>query len=57
VHSEDPDLEANLTDANAYFMFKHLKSGQLIRFPDSGHGVLFQYPESFVSQAALFLGR
>jgi hypothetical protein len=27
-----------LPDGNAYFMFKHLKSAQLILYPDSGHG-------------------
>jgi pimeloyl-ACP methyl ester carboxylesterase len=43
-----------LPDKNAYFMFKHLKNAQLILYPDSGHGVLFQYPDSFVVQATLF---
>jgi len=28
---------------------------QLILYPDSGHGAHFQYPESFVTQARLFL--
>jgi pimeloyl-ACP methyl ester carboxylesterase len=40
---------------NAYFMFTHMRSAQLILYPDSGHGVLFQYPESFVDQVRLFL--
>jgi pimeloyl-ACP methyl ester carboxylesterase len=44
-----------LPDQNAYFMFKHLNNAQLILYPDSGHGVLFQYPVSFVRHAALFL--
>jgi pimeloyl-ACP methyl ester carboxylesterase len=44
-----------LPDSNAYFMFKHLKNAQLIHYPDSGHGALFQYPERFVGHAALFL--
>lgn len=44
-----------LPNKNAYFMFKHLKNAQLILYPDSGHGVLFQYPDSFVVQATLFL--
>ena len=38
-----------------HFMFKHLKNAQLILYPDAGHGALFQYPERFVSHAALFL--
>ena len=44
-----------LPDSNAYFMFKHLRNAQLILYPDAGHGALFQYPERFVSHAALFL--
>jgi pimeloyl-ACP methyl ester carboxylesterase len=45
-----------LPDGNAYFMFKHLKNAQLILYPDSGHGALFQYPKLFVEHALLFLG-
>jgi pimeloyl-ACP methyl ester carboxylesterase len=40
---------------NAYVMFKQLKSAQLILYPDSGHGVLFQYPKLFVEHVLLFL--
>jgi pimeloyl-ACP methyl ester carboxylesterase len=45
-----------LPDANAYFMFKHLKNAYLILYPDSGHGALFQYSTLFVDHAVLFLG-
>jgi len=34
---------------NAYAMFKALTNAQLVLYPDSGHGALFQYHELFVS--------
>jgi pimeloyl-ACP methyl ester carboxylesterase len=40
---------------NAYAMFKALSNAQLIMYPDSGHGALFQYPEVFVSHVRTFL--
>jgi pimeloyl-ACP methyl ester carboxylesterase len=40
---------------NAYTMFKALGNAQLILYPDSGHGALFQYHDLFVSHVRTFL--
>jgi pimeloyl-ACP methyl ester carboxylesterase len=40
---------------NSYILAQHLPNAQLILYPDSGHGALFQYPELFVEHASLFL--
>ncbi len=40
---------------NSYLLAQHLPNAQLIVYPDSGHGSIFQYPDLFVSQAARFL--
>ncbi|WP_428662970.1 alpha/beta fold hydrolase [Reyranella sp.] len=40
---------------NAYAMFKALSNAQLILYPDSGHGALFQHHELFVSHVRTFL--
>ena len=40
---------------NAYVMFKALSNAQLVLYPDSGHGALFQYHEIFVSHVRTFL--
>ncbi len=34
---------------------QHLPNAQLIIYPDSGHGSIYQYPELFVAHATLFL--
>lgn len=49
--SDDTMLPA----VNAYAMFKGLSNAQLILYPDSGHGALFQYHEMFVSHVRTFL--
>ena len=49
--SDDTMLPA----ANAYSLFKQLRNAQLILYPDSGHGALFQYSTLFVEHVALFL--
>lgn len=40
---------------NAYAMFKELSNAQLVLYPDSGHGALFQHHETFVIHARTFL--
>ena len=49
--SDDTMLPAN----NAYAMFKELSNAQLVLYPDSGHGALFQHHEIFVSHVRTFL--
>jgi pimeloyl-ACP methyl ester carboxylesterase len=40
---------------NAYAMFKALSNAQLVLYPDSGHGALFQHHALFVSHVRTFL--
>jgi pimeloyl-ACP methyl ester carboxylesterase len=40
---------------NAYTIFKGLSNAQLVLYPDSGHGTLFQHHEFFVSHVQTFL--
>jgi pimeloyl-ACP methyl ester carboxylesterase len=52
VHGSDDTMFPSI---NAYNMFKAVKKAQLILYPDSGHGALFQYPETFVAHCRTFL--
>lgn len=49
--SHDTMLPAN----NACAIFKELSNAQLVLYPDSGHGALFQHHEMFVSHVRTFL--
>jgi pimeloyl-ACP methyl ester carboxylesterase len=49
--SDDTMLPAE----NAYAMFKGLSNAQLVLYPDSGHGALFQHHDLFVSHVRTFL--
>lgn len=40
---------------NSYFLAEHLPHAMLLTYPDAGHGPLFQFHQSFVKQASLFL--
>jgi pimeloyl-ACP methyl ester carboxylesterase len=41
--------------ANSYWLSANLPNAVLLTYPDSGHGSLFQFHESFTRQAAAFL--
>lgn len=41
--------------SNSYWLSAHLPNAVLMTYPDSGHGSLFQFNESFTRQAAAFL--
>jgi pimeloyl-ACP methyl ester carboxylesterase len=40
---------------NSFTLSQKIPNAQLIVYPDSGHGSLFQFPELFVTHAAIFL--
>jgi pimeloyl-ACP methyl ester carboxylesterase len=40
---------------NAFILQQRLPNAELIIYPDSGHGSIFQFPELFVRHAAAFL--
>jgi pimeloyl-ACP methyl ester carboxylesterase len=40
---------------NSYTLSQHIPRAQLIIYPDSGHGALFQFPELFVAHGRIFL--
>jgi pimeloyl-ACP methyl ester carboxylesterase len=44
-----------LPTMNAFILSRHIPDAQLIIYPKSGHGALFQYPALFVAHTQLFL--
>ena len=41
--------------SNSFWLVENLPNAMLIAYPDSGHGSLFQFHESFTQQAKAFL--
>jgi pimeloyl-ACP methyl ester carboxylesterase len=41
--------------SNSYRLIENLPNSVLLVYPDSGHGSLFQFHDSFTRQAAAFL--
>jgi pimeloyl-ACP methyl ester carboxylesterase len=56
-----PTLVANgnhdimIPTINSYNLSQRIPEAQLIIYPDSGHGALFQFPELFVAHGSMFL--
>ena len=49
-------LDSMIPVRNSYMLAEHLPNAMLVAYSDAGHGSLFQFHESFVRQATLFLG-
>jgi pimeloyl-ACP methyl ester carboxylesterase len=47
--------DAMIPVSNAYWLSQHLPNAVLLTYPDSGHGALFQFHDSFTRQACAFL--
>jgi pimeloyl-ACP methyl ester carboxylesterase len=60
-HIRQPTLVVNgihdelIPVVNSYWLGEHLPNAVLLTYPDSGHGSLFQFHESFTRQTAAFL--
>ena len=59
--AKQPTLVINGSDdviiytVNSYILQQNLPNAELIIYPDSAHGSLFQYPELFVRHVSIFL--
>ncbi len=47
--------DAMVPTAGSHELYQHIPRAQLILYPDSGHGALFQYHDAFVNEVDLFL--
>lgn len=60
---EHPTLIANgkadimMPTVNSWNMYRHMENAELVLYPDSAHGFLFQYPETFADDVIHFLDR
>ena len=60
---KQPVLVANgnrdimIPTVNSYIISQQIPNAQLIIYPDSGHGFLFQYPEIFAEHVNIFLNK
>jgi pimeloyl-ACP methyl ester carboxylesterase len=48
-------LDTMIPVRNSYLLAEHLPNAMLLIYPDAGHGSLFQFHDSFVQHAMLFL--
>ncbi len=48
-------LDTMIPVRNSYLLAEHLPNAMLLVYPDAGHGSLFQFHDSFVRHATLFL--
>jgi pimeloyl-ACP methyl ester carboxylesterase len=48
-------LDTMIPVRNSYLLAEHLPNATLLIYPDAGHGSLFQFHDSFVQHATLFL--
>jgi len=46
-----------LSSADSYAMYQLLRDAQLVMYPDSNHGSIFQYADRFVAEADTFLNQ
>jgi pimeloyl-ACP methyl ester carboxylesterase len=58
---KQPTLIANgiddimIASINSFHLGRNIENSEVILYPDSGHGALFQYPEKFLRDATQFL--
>jgi pimeloyl-ACP methyl ester carboxylesterase len=49
------DRDIMVPTINSFTLARHIPNAQLAVYPDSGHGALFQYADTFATQVARFL--